>query len=396
LSGSRRDAAPHAAGTTTGWRLANGLVEVGVNRLGGQLGPVRFVLGDRRVEPMHRAPWLDEPGAADSTMLQNLQGDFFCAPFGENDLLPGDGSAHGLTANGAWREVVATRTRLELELDGEVLGARVRKEVSLRPGEPVVYQIHRLEGGEGSLPLGHHAMLRAPEGERLELSFSPWTFAGTPPQPVEGDASRGRSLLRYPQQISDLSRASTADGATVDLSSYPALDSSEEIVMLVTDPRQLIGWSAAVAPESGWIWFGLRANTVLRNTLLWLSNGGRGYPPFLGRHRRVLGIEEVTSYFHLGHRASTEPNELSRSGMTTSIPLQPAVPTVTRYAFGVVQAPSGFRRVATLSLEDDTLLLADEAGRTVAVPFDTGFLNEDRAAARAGWSRTSGPPPTRY
>jgi hypothetical protein len=386
MSDSRdgRGPEPRDGGMKSDWRLDNGLVELGVNRFGGQLGPVRFVLDDRTIEPMHRAPWLDEPGAADSTMLQNLQGDFFCAPFGENDLLPGDGNAHGLTANGVWREVVATGTRLELELQDEVAGARVRKEVSLRPGEPVVYQVHRLEGGEGALPLGHHAMIRAPVGERLKLSFAPWTFAGTPPKPVEGDASRGRSLLRYPQRIYDLRRAETTTGGTVDLCRYPTLDSSEEIVMLVTDPRELIGWSAAVAPESGWIWFGLRPNTVLRNTLLWLSNGGRDYRPFLGRHRRVLGIEEVTSYFHLGHRASTEPNELSHSGMTTSIPLQPGVPTVTRYAFGAVQAPPGFLRVAALRLEDDALTLSDKAGRTVAVPFDTGFLDEAGAPARAG------------
>src|SRR5690606_15180637 len=104
-------------------------------------------------------------------MLQNLQGDFFCAPFGASDLLAGEDRPHGLTANGAWRPLEEGRERLLLELEGRVSGARVTKEVRLVPGHRVVYQTHRLVGGAGRLPLGHHAMLRAPEGEELALSF---------------------------------------------------------------------------------------------------------------------------------------------------------------------------------------------------------------------------------
>jgi hypothetical protein len=225
-------------------RLDNDLVELGLGRSGAQMGPVRFRHGDRLLEPMHRAPWLHEPGSAPTPMLQNLQGDFFCAPFGESDLLPQEQRAHGLTANGSWRPLVQAGDRLELELEGRVAGARVRREIRLVAGQPVIYQLHHFEGGEGDLPLGHHAMLRAPEGERLRLSFSPCAFAGTPPQPPEDNPARGRSLLRYPQRLTDLSRAATTAGELVDLSSYPSLESSEEIVMLVTHPRERIGWSA--------------------------------------------------------------------------------------------------------------------------------------------------------
>ena len=119
--------------------------------------------------------------------------------------------------------------------------------------------------------------------------------------------------------------------------------------------------------------------TILRsrNTVLLLSNGGRYYPPFLRRHRRVIGIEETTSYFHLGHRASSEPNELTRSGFPTAVDLDPDGVVTTRYAFGAAAVPAGFERVASLLLEPGRVLLSDARGRAVGVPFDGAFMAGD-------------------
>ena len=358
------------------WTLDNGRVRLGVSAQGGNLWPVRFMVEGRAVEPLHRAPWVDEPWvAADAPpMLQNLRGDFFCAPFGANDLDPREGRDHGPTANGTWRLLEREPNRLALELEGQVAGARVTREVRLEQEQPVVYQVHRFEGGSGPIPLGHHAMLRAPERERLHLSFAPFAWGGTPPEPVEPDASRGRSSLRYPQRFDRLSDVETRDGPRVDLSAYPALQDTEDILMLVTEPGREWGWSAAVAPGSGWIWFAVRRNDTLRNTLLWMSNGGRDYPPFLGRHRRVIGIEETTSFFHLGHRRSVEPNELSAAGFPTAVPLEPERTMTTRYAFGAVAAPRDFDRVAQIEVEDDCLSLRAASGQTATVPFTTGLL----------------------
>jgi hypothetical protein len=373
------------------WLLTSDHVEVGVHRVGGHLGPVRFRHGSLVFEPLHRAPWLDEPGGVEPPMLRNLQGDFFCAPFGANDLRAEEQRDHGLTANGAWRLREQSGNRVLLELEGRVSGAIVTKEVFLHPREPVVYQLHRFDGGTGALPMGHHAMLRAPEGEALRLSFSRWAWAGTPPEPVESDPARGRSLLRYPQRIDSLASTLTATGEAVDLSRYPTLEASEEILMLVTHPDQQLGWSAAVAPKSGWVWFALRPNTVLRATLLWLSNGGRDYPPFLGRHRRVLGIEELTSYFHLGHRASAGPNALNSAGVPTAVSLRPDLAVTTRYAFGCIPAPAGFGRVASLALHGDELTLSDHDGREARVDFDASFMaSPDPLNAVAGSSNRSG------
>ena len=364
------------------WTLDNGHVYLAVSALGGNLWPVRFAGEGRSVEPLHRAPWVDAPPMSLDTppMLQNLRGDFFCAPFGANDLDPRDRRDHGPTANGRWHVLERAPARLLLELDGMVAGARVLKEVRLQRDQPVVYQVHRLEGGSGAIPLGHHAMLRAPEGERLRLSFAPFAWGGTPPAPVEPDPGLGRSSLRYPQRFDSLAAVETHDRRLADLTSYPALEDSEDILMLITEADREWGWSAAVAPAGAWIWFAVRRNDTLRNTLLWMSNGGRDYPPFLGRHRRVIGIEETTSFFHLGHRSSVEPNELTSAGYPTAVPLDPGSTTSTGYAFGVVEAPPGFDRVAELVVEEDRLTLVADSGRATAVPFTAALLRDAEAS----------------
>lgn len=357
-----------------GWEIGSDLVRCHVNALGGQLGPVMFRVGGDWLEPMHRAPWLSDPRPADEPMLQNLQGDFFCAPFGASDVLADEHRAHGSTANGAWRLLDAQHDRLLLELEAPVAGARATKEVRIRAGQPVIYQTHRLHGGSGRIPLGHHAMLRAPEDDTLALSFSPFVWAATRPQAPEPDPYRGRSKLEYPQRLTSLSTARTVDGESVDLTVYPVLEDSEELVMLVTDPALEFAWSAAMSRRHGWIWFAVRPNSVLRNTVLWMSNGGRDYPPFSGRHRRVIGIEEVTAYFDLGHRLSAEPNALSDLGFPTSVDLVKEGAVTARYAFGSLHAPPGFEKVENIYVADGDIVITDGGGREVRSSFDLSFL----------------------
>ena len=351
--------------------LSNGLVEVGLNPVGGQLEPVCFFLDGQPVRPLHHAPWLNEPHRDLPPMLQNLQGDFFCAPFGDNDLLPEETRPHGRTANGTWLLQEKKPLSLRYELSGTVANAHVTKELSLREGQPLVYQRHIFSGGNSSLPIGHHAMLRA--DEPLELSFSPWVWGGTPPAPVETDATGGRSRLAYPQTFDDLAAVKTQAGERVDLSTFPVLERSEEILMLVSQDAPL-AWSAACAPQAGWLWFALKIPATLQSTMLWLSNGGRDYAPFSGRHARVIGIEEVTSYFHLGHAASSAPNLLSDQGYRTALTLTPEAQLEVRYAFGLVAIPTGFERLLDLSYDGEHLYLQGVKGQ-VAVPYDSDFFS---------------------
>lgn len=359
------------------WRLESDRVRLEVSGDGGFLYPAEFRLPDgRSVSPLHRAPWLEEALADDvPPMLRGLRGDFFCAPFGDSDALPEETRPHGATANGPWKLVSSDDSNLELELQPSVMGARVTKRVSVRAGHAVIYQHHQFHGGSGALPVGHHAMLHTTEP--LLLGFSDWVWGGTPPTALEPDPATGRSSLEYPQRFSDLREVRLNNGQTCDLTTYPCLGRSEDLVMLVANPSLPFAWSAATNQRAGWVWFALKNPRALRSTMLWLSNGGRDTAPWSGRHTGVIGIEEVSACFHLGHRASVEGNPLSAQGIETALELRPDAEVSIRYAFGVAAIPNGFGRVAQIRAVQDGIALEDVAGRRVHVSLNLEFVTEE-------------------
>ncbi len=358
--------------------LETDAVRVVVNPQGGHLEEVEFRWEGRRLRPMHRAPWRDgEVLAPDTpTVLRSLAGDFLCAPFGDNDL--DGGPPHGETANATWQpdgigEAAGGGIAARFVLRPRVLGATVHKHITLRAGQPFVYQRHVFSGGQGLLPLAHHAMIHAPGG--AALSFSPKAFGMTPPVPLEPDAALGRSILRYPQRFDGLDALSLADGGTVDARHYPFADNHEDLLLLAERPGARLGWSAALAARDGFLFLAIKDARQLPHTVLWMSNGGRDYPPWNGRHRGVLGIEEGCTCFHLGHRAALAANALTEAGYPTALALSPTSPLEVRYAFGAIPAPDGWERVATIALAPGCLRLGAAAG-TLEIPFDTAFFGE--------------------
>jgi hypothetical protein len=196
----------------------------------------------------------------------------------------------------------------------------------------MVYQEHVFEGGSGLIPVAHHLMLKV--NAPIELKFSPYEWIGTPPSPVESPASNGRSLLAYGTSFDKLEQTPLDNGSHADLSVYPTLDRHEDIIMLRSRRDLEKGWVTAVCREEDWMFFAEKDVATLPGTTLWMSNGGRDYAPWNGRHTGVLGIEECCSYFHLGHKASIEPNPLSDMGYPTAIELGTGKPVRIRYAFG--------------------------------------------------------------
>lgn len=353
--------------------LQSDRVSLAVTELGGHLSDVVFTLADgRHISPMHTAPWADEKLPADTPpILRVLRGDFFCAPFGSSDLIPDMPFVHGLAANGMWRPTHSAPDALEATLNGTVISAIVTKHVELRPGENIVYQRHMMIGGSGRLPIGHHAMLHAEH--ELQLAFSPWTMAVTTPEPDE-TPPQGRPLLRNNQTIADLTRAQRMDGGTVDLTRFPTPDGYEAILMLVADPAPAFAWTAATCADGGWVWFALKNPRVLPQTLLWLSNGGRDYAPWNGRHRRTIGLEEICGYFHLGHAASISDNPAAASGSPTVVTLSPAEPLVVSYMFGLAAIPPDFGAVADIVGSEGGVRLIDTNASEVFAACDPSFV----------------------
>lgn len=363
------------------WEFSSDLVEACLTREGGHLAPVRFHTSRGVVQPYAIAPWATQADkVAMEPPLKYLRGDFFCAPFGGNDS-PWQGerhSAHGETACAPWacesirRE--GSRVELVARMQTTVRPGTVTKRICLLDGETNVYCSHRLEGLEGPMPLGHHAMLRFDQSAG-QIALSPFRYAQVCPTAFEQPALGGYNALKTGAKFRSLRSVPLAAGGHADLSVYPAREGFEDLVMLCARDTGQPAWSAVVFPEQGWMWFSIKAPRLLASTVLWHSNGGRHYPPWSGRHRRVLGIEEVTAYFHFGLAQSARANRLADRGIPTALHLRADTPLTIPYIMGVAELPEGFDWLRSIRLEADCLVARSRSGKTLHHPVNLNFIN---------------------
>jgi hypothetical protein len=368
------------------WRIASSQVEAFVTETGGHLGPVTFDRKGRRFQPYSVAPWAEEDvDRSLPAIVQVLRGDFFCMPFGGNSTaFRGETHpVHGETANSRWRfESLQTRegrTCLHLSLRTKVRPGRVDKEISLQEGQNAIYCKDIVSGIGGPMSLGHHAMLRFPDpaGSGV-LSTSPFVYGQVAPEPFELPENGGYSSLKPAARFKSLERVPTVTGQTTDLTCYPSRRGFEDLVMLASDPDLPFAWTAVVFASQRFVWFSLKDPRILRNTILWISNGGRHYAPWNGRHVSVMGLEEVTSYFHYGLAESSRRNPVSDRGLRTCIHLNPRKPLVVPYIMGVAKIPAGFDRVAAIEAADSRrgIILRSASGRQILAKVRVDFLQE--------------------
>ncbi len=364
------------------WVVRSSHVHACLTRLGGHLGPVTFRLGGRTVSPFSVAPWAEEPEARKTIpLLRALRGDFFCAPFGGNGT-PWQGERHpphGETANARWKlralDHAAGGAQLHATLNLRTRSGRVDKHLSLRKGETVVYQRHTISGARGPMSVGHHAMLKFPDAPGSGVvSTSRFIRAQVLPQPFESPENYGYSALKTGARFRTLDRVPLSAGGTADVSTYPARRGFDDLVMLTADAKLPFAWSAATFPGERYVWFALRDPRVLRHTILWISNGGRHYAPWNGRHTAVMGIEDTTGYFHLGLAESARANPLNRAGIPTTLALNPQHPTTVNYVVGVAAIPAGFDRVSNIVATKTGVELRAVSGQRATAKLDLGFL----------------------
>ena len=372
------------------WRVASSQVEAFVTELGGHLAPVTFDRKGRKLQPYSVAPWAREPvDPALPPILKALRGDFFCLPFGGNATPFGKERhpVHGETANGRWRfqslETQAGRTCLHLSLATKVRPGRVDKRVWLLTGQNTIYCQHVVSGMSGPMNLGHHAMLKFPDAPGSgRISTSRFVYGQVFPGAFELPEQRGYSWLKPGAEFKSLRRVPTLTGETADLTSYPARRGFEDLVMVVNDADVPFAWTAVAFPKERYVWFALKDPRILRETVLWISNGGRHYPPWNSRHVNVMGLEEVTSCFHYGLAESARKNPISRMGFPTCLTLRPRKPLVVPYIMGIAPIPAGFDRVTSIRSAQgkQAILLKSASGREAEAAVEVGFLS-----AGAGW-----------
>lgn len=347
----------------------------------GNIGPVTFKLGRKKLQPFAIAPWAEEKTAASPpAVVRGLRGDFFCMPFGINST-PFKGERHplhGETANRPWKLESAGAGKLHLSLTTEVRTGRVDKYISLKPGETAIYQRHVISKMSGAMSLGHHATLNFPNYPGSgRISTSRFLHGEVVPSPLEDPASGGYSCLRVGAQTRSLTRVPLANGGYTDLSIYPARRGFEDLFLLVSDDTQTFGWTSVTFPAEGYLWFALKDPRVLRQTILWVSNGGRHYAPWNGRHFDVLGLEEVTSFFHFGLAESATTNSLSAKGYTTCHLLNPKRPLTINYIMAVAAIPKSFDRLLKIAPMPggQSVRLISKNGAELVVPIDLNFLS---------------------
>ena len=290
-------------------KLATDQLELYVTLTGGHLAPVSFHLEGRTVSPYAISPWVDEQIGDDMpNLIKVLRGDFFCLPFGVSDNLP---HPHGATANSDWSLVSSENNKLTLEMEPDDIGGKVTKEISVVGGQHAIYQKHTVSGIEGSFNYGHHPILEFPEeGGPCSIRTSPIRFGQVYPQAFEDPAAGGYSCLKAGATFSSLDQVPLADGSMTSLQEYPARDGFEDLVLFSAEEGKL-AWT--VVSFDHYAWISLKEPKQFPCTLFWISNGGRHYAPWNGRHRRRLGIEDVCSYFHESvesSRAHQLPNNI--------------------------------------------------------------------------------------
>jgi len=359
-------------------------VFLAVTRFGGHMAPVEFYRDSSQpIMPYHIAPWWDEGLKSDQPpLLHVLRGDFFCCPFGGNDELH-DGVSyppHGETANRPWSLVHWSSSTegavLTLSQEQTLRPGFVEKKLALLPRHNLVYAQHSLSEMEGKINPGHHANLRFPDVPQSgHLAFSKLIHAQVYVHPTEMPENKGYSILQPGAVFQDLRKAPMITGEMADLTRYPARRGFEDIVILCSDPALDFAWTSVTFPEQGYVWFALKDPKVLASTLLWMSNGGRHYEPWNGRHINVMGLEEITGYFHEGIHASVRENSLNRLGIPTAIELSKLTPTNINYIQGVARIPQGFDQVAEINRTGDSeITLISQNQKTVAVPCALDFL----------------------
>ncbi len=366
------------------WHLVSKEVEAWVTEMGGHLGPVTFDRRGKKLQPYSVAPWAEEPvDRSLPPLLQALRGDFFCLPFGGNAtrFRQEQHPPHGETANAKWRfealENNAGRHCLHLSLATKTRPGRVDKEITLIDGHNALYCRHTVSGMKGPMDLGHHAILKFPDEPCSGvISTSPFIYGQVFPEAFEQPENRGYSALQAGAQFNSLDKVPMRTGEVADLTRYPARRGFEDLIMLISDAELPFAWTAVTFPKQKFVWFALKDPRLLRNTIFWISNGGRHYPPWSGQHTAVMGLEDVTSYFHYGLAESARKNPLSARGIPTHLMLDPERPVAVPYIMGAVPGPSSFDRLVAIQplIEEPAVNLVAASGTRVRVPVSTEFL----------------------
>jgi hypothetical protein len=327
-----------------GWRHG----ALSVQRFGGMLAPVTFIVGEgRQVAPLYLAPWAArEANPALPEVLKHFRGEWPCVPFGsyrDKQGFPrdwaaaiGDGDSerylHGFSSNVDWQWSRLTADDVELvcrypeEHDIEEL---VRRVTPVRDCAAVDIELTVKARRRTRLPIGLHFTFASPSTEALlrpGIFRDAWTYPGPPFEQLRAFAPDCR--------FRDLRLTPAHGGGHIDATRFPLPIPCEDLIQLNgvdgqftielpgDDCRVCIAWNPEHFPSA----------------LLWMSDRGLSSSPWNGRHV-ALGVEPVCSPFGLGLDAARSANPVARSGIRTALEFDPATPFSTAYRISAHAGP---------------------------------------------------------
>ncbi|MDR3792895.1 MAG: hypothetical protein P4L03_05885 [Terracidiphilus sp.] len=363
------------------WVLENDSVRIAITQRGAQAAPMAFRdSAGCEIQPYCVTPWQEEACKPPAGMPESmLRGDFFCLPFGEaeQELMM---SAHGRTSSELWsRKAFNCRPGVQalcIHMQEAIQNAAATRYFFLRDGETVVYDLAVIDGLDGEFTIGHHAILRVPEQDEALLISTSEVAAGRTFPALFVDRDNGEQQgLAIDAEFSDLRRvpAFRGDGSTVDCSRYPTRRGCSDLLQLALEAKPgMLAWTAAVNTEEGYLRYSLRDAGLLPSTILWIENCARRSSPWNGR-TRLLGIEDVCTYFNLGSEQAREPNSLSRRGIKTVQRFSTSERYLLPYIQGAIRVPKGFGRVQRMEKEAQGVSFIDENGVRIATRVQTDF-----------------------
>lgn len=286
------------------WTVAWAHGEFTLQALGGMLAPVRFDLGaGHSLSPMQIAPWGEENDPALPGILRRLRGEWPCVPFGRTSVPEGvpagyavraadDCWDHGFASHHEWKLVERGAAHLHVAIDypADSPVRRLERIVTADPRRPTLSVELRIHArAPARIPVALHPTFAVPpSGLVLQPPRNTGLFSY--PLPAESGVSRLR-----PEARSDAINAlATADG-TLDASRLPLTGATEELLQIKDCAGAFVLRYPGQRAELALQW----DTALLPDVMLWISNGGRAYAPWSGRHF-ALGVEPVNGFFDLG------------------------------------------------------------------------------------------------
>ncbi len=337
--------------------------------------------------PFFIAPWWNEGFFEDMPPIDRwLRGSFFCLPFGGNESVH-EGvkfPLHGIPPNNNWKVISFIEDKgiviLEIETEGKMFEnetLKVRQEVILRKSQPVVYVSAGVSGINTRLPVAFHPTLQLSKeiGSCIFDTSNP-VSGFTPPVPVERPEDQGYSLLKPGLEIKDMHKVETIYDTFVDISACPCCKGFEDVAFFISDQNREFSFSSVTYTRDNMLYFQLKNPKNLSATMLWMSNGGRYYPPWNGRVFGGFGIEEVNSFFHYGVKESVEDNTLTDLNFKTADDFIAGRENIYKIIIGSVPVPEGFSGVSDIKRnEKNKINIIGKNGECISLGCDVDFLS---------------------